>query len=500
MRNKLKIFTLAISLMTLVSCNNWLEVTPKGQVEASDLMTTTEGYCTALSGIYYTMMQPSLYGSNMTYSFLDVVTQYWPITSKSHDLYSISTFNYQESKAIGKVNTFWSKFYLIIAQCNQMLEALDATNPKDIDQYSIIKGELLSLRAFAHMQLLGLFGPMVTNSGDLEQPAIAYRTQFNPTAQKFNTVKEVLGFIKQDLLAALELLKDDPIKINGRTGNGNASTLNYIDVLDRRGSRMNYFAILVLLAREEQMALNQSGAYTYANRVLEEIEQTYINSYPIFRLIDKDAAKSDMIYSREIIFSLYVKNLYDIAGPIFGYEDYKLNSSGYLAVDYGVATNFLYGHTPDGSGADYRLNNWFSVDSKFTNDYHSFLKYRPQPESNITFYEPEIGLIRLSEVYYILCESQIGTNNGKAMEYLNTVRVSRGLQPLEGTYQDSEVRDFLTREERKENYGDGKMFFYYKRTGEDIQVSQGVTVKASPAVYVLPIPDDEYEFSPNEKK
>lgn len=500
MKKYIRIFMLTLGIATLCSCNDWLSVTPKGQVEASDLLETTEGYSSALGGIYYTLIQEDLYGCEMTYGALDLMAQYWKQPSKSNELYPITQFDYTHKYSIDRVNAFWSKLYLCIAQCNQLLESLNERNPKDIDQYNLLKGEITGLRAFLHLQLLQLFGPVVTSSGDLSQPAIAYREYFDTEALKFNTVQEVLDKARKDLLAALELLNDDPIKVNGRTGNGNISTINYQDLLDRRGSRMNYFTILGLLARVEQLALNQQGAYTYAKRILDESKEIIISGDPIFHLTKKEDITTDqevfrdIMFSSEIIFSLYINKLYDITGPIFAYKDFTTNPKHYQSVDKNTNA-YLYGQGTDGSGADYRFNYWFANSTQY-------VKYKEAPElvnSTYRAYRPEISLMRLPEIYYIACEAQIGKDNKLAMEYLNAVRVSRGLQSLNGNYSDEEVMDFLVKEQRKEFFGEGRMFFLYKRLNRDMQVTATKKIAVTPAILQLPVPEDEYEFSPNEK-
>lgn len=55
------------------------------------------------------------------------------------------------------------------------------------------------------------------------------------------------------------------------------------------------------------------------------------------------------------------------------------------------------------------------------------------------------------------------------------------------------------REARKDFIGEGRMFFMYKRLFRDIYVRQGVTITADENRFVIPIPDDEYEFAGIEK-
>ncbi|MFR7878710.1 MAG: hypothetical protein ACLU4J_21215 [Butyricimonas paravirosa] len=55
-------------------------------------------------------------------------------------------------------------------------------------------------------------------------------------------MRSVLTKAKEDLTKAEELLKNDPIVENKRYGNGNSSG-SYHAVLERRGDRMNLYAV-----------------------------------------------------------------------------------------------------------------------------------------------------------------------------------------------------------------------------------------------------------------
>jgi len=88
----------------------------------------------------------------------------------------------------------------------------------------------------------------------------------------------------------------------------------------------------------------------------------------------------------------------------------------------------------------------------------------------------------------------IGKDNVKALGYLNDVRESRNLARLNGSYGNDEIMEFLMREMRKDFIGEGRMFMIYK----EFYVKQGVIIAPTKDKYIFPIPDDEYEFSPNE--
>ena len=81
------------------------------------------------------------------------------------------------------------------------------------------------------------------------------------------------------------------------------------------------------------------------------------------------------------------------------------------------------------------------------------------------------------------------------MQYLNDVRSTRDLTPLENVSDDATLLEYLVREARKDFIGDGRMFFMYKRLFYPIYTVAGRTIQPSDNIFVLPIPDNEYEFA-----
>lgn len=60
---KFKYILVLMTALAFTSCNNWLDVTPQGEVEGEDLLTNEKGYNAALNGIYYNLTSTTLYGS-----------------------------------------------------------------------------------------------------------------------------------------------------------------------------------------------------------------------------------------------------------------------------------------------------------------------------------------------------------------------------------------------------------------------------------------------------
>ena len=99
-------------------------------------------------------------------------------------------------------------------------------------------------------------------------------------------------------------------------------------------------------------------------------------------------------------------------------------------------------------------------------------------------------------MYYILAESAYASGDKeKALEYLNAVVTARGLLPLQAGDIDTEAKfkRKLVGEYIKEYWGEGQIFFTYKRFNMDMDGVNSKHFTASDEVYVLPLPESEYE-------
>lgn len=503
MKMRIKIYLVVVALLPLFSCNDWLNIEPKGEVDATKLLETTSGYNAALGGIYYTLSSTTLYGKDMTYAAMDNLVQYYDIVKKpEHAYYSLTKYDYKNTSSVNRINAIWKAFYVCISQCNLIITSLEE-NRDEIDNSELIEGEAYGLRAFCHMELFKLFGPVIRSKADLEKPSIAYRTNFDITSLEFMTGNMVLEKAAKDLERAGELLSDDPIDKIGRTGDMNTTALNHNATLNYRGARMNSYAVLGMMARLEQLRLNQDEAYKYAKKIIDLSTEK-----GTFKFVDKETlegwwdAKKDFSFSSEMIFSVYIDNLWNLTEPYFVMNEKSLSETESVlihALVYISLRDNVYTRKPDGSTEDNRYRYWFNLDSE--GSYYEFRKRRsPNVETSIkVITRPEIGIFKLCEAYYIACEAMIGKDNSMALEYLNIVRRTRNLQDIEGPLVDETLREYLLREQRKEHIGDGLMFSIYKRLYAPIYVDNNLTVQPSEKIFVFPIPDDEYEFSPNTK-
>ena len=73
MRKSFYAILLAVAVLS-TACESWLDVQPKTEIKSDDLFETEEGFKDALIGAYTLMKAESLYGRELTFGFLDVVT------------------------------------------------------------------------------------------------------------------------------------------------------------------------------------------------------------------------------------------------------------------------------------------------------------------------------------------------------------------------------------------------------------------------------------------
>ena len=127
----------------------------------------------------------------------------------------------------------------------------------------------------------------------------------------------------------------------------------------------------------------------------------------------------------------------------------------------------------------------------FTSDAYGYYSRKYKQDGEISYsIQNTIPMIRLSEMYYILaeCEEDMATS----ANYLSTVRTNRGLEPVEYSTEEDKTAA-LDKEWRKEFYGEGQLFYYYKRLGKETFLHCPIT-NMTESNYRFSIPDDEVLF------
>ncbi len=471
---------LLLAVAPLAGCSDWLDVQSSGEMEEGSMFEGEQGYLNALTGSYLLLGSLSAYGRELTVGFPEEIVHNW---EKNSEFYN---HRYTDSDMADRLDATWLKMYEAIANTNLLLEHLKDENPAAFKYYNLIKGEALALRAYVHLDLLRLYGPVLKNG--LDQLSIPYRETFSNKPVARMTARTVLGRIEADLLAAYDLMKNDPINTYGRKLATTATDPKVYDLsFEYRGMRLNYYAVCAALARLYMLRGEPATAVAYAREVID----AKAGGKPLFRLLDRatdivGVTTINLMFETELVWSLYEHHI-GSAGHIADalIQQYSANEA-YKAWAYNDCS---------GNPNEYRaLHLWKKTAT--TPAVYYLAKYQRTMDSNdrskdVTAWQKMIPMIRLTEMYYIIAQANIGVDNATALGMSNTVRTSRNLDPLNNpSPTDDFLRQELAYEYRKDTWGEGKLFYFYKHTYSDIK-TYTENVPASAALYELPIPQDE---------
>ena len=481
---KIKILSIFMILTFLLSaCSKWVDVKPTDRLAEDQLFSTREGYLSALNGVYIELTNADIYGGNMTVSSLDAMAQYYYMTLTTHQFYDFTTFSYTSDKTKPVFDNMWKKAYELIVNCNVIIERCGENSNELLPPpyFGLVKGEALALRAMLHFDMLRLFGPIYSQA-DRNKPCIPYNKSSRPQVSALLGSEEIMQNIISDLNAAITLLKEaDPIITEGLLHRNNPNGAN--DLFYRQ-YRLNYYAAKALLARAYLWMQDKENAGKEAKEILAE---TLNPNKPIFKLgvIDPAAIPPDFDHMvvREIMFSLFTLDRQNIFNDFFSPDlDKGLRLSFNNNDDNLARKNELYDDQND-----YRLKAW-TTQTNTTATYLTHIKFDVTTNTQGPYMMP---LIRLSEVLLIAAECSNTIDEGTY--YLNVVRNSRGCVSLAPTTT-AQLKDYITREFRKEVFGEGQMFFYYKRnamTAVPNHASLTGTKQMSLTNYVVPLPVSE---------
>jgi len=325
-----------------------------------------------------------------------------------------------------------------------------------------LKGEAIGLRALMHFDLLRLFGPVMKTAPT--SAAIPYYRNANAATQPILNATQVVDSVLDDLNTAKTLLAADPVITSG------PDTASIDFYAGNRNQRFNYYAVIALQARVYLYEGDNTDANATAKAALPAFDQWF----PWMAYTDiVNNVNPNRIFSPEVIFGVYNQDMY---------LNYNLYFSPALASNQ-IITAFPARLTAvfESNNNDYRYpTTWITGAGGPT-----FYKYADLTDATKQwrFFQP---LMRKSELYYILAETEPVAANG--INYLNTVRNNRGLTNLSPS---AALTAEIQKEYQKEFWGEGQIFYYYKRNAlASVPSALNGTGTVVP-VYVVPLPLSE---------
>lgn len=171
---KIKIYAIALLLLSMTSCNKLLDVDPYTFSRGEDYYKTEDQIRLAVNGVYATTQ--ATYTGNfpaMTEMRSDNTNYQYDESNRGAqqreeiDEFLISPTNNQ-------VQDVWSRLYATIQQANIVLGKIDAVTFTDETLKNQYKGELQFLRAMQYFHLVRLFGEVPLILEEISGPATAF--------------------------------------------------------------------------------------------------------------------------------------------------------------------------------------------------------------------------------------------------------------------------------------------------------------------------------------
>ncbi|MGN6421343.1 MAG: RagB/SusD family nutrient uptake outer membrane protein [Pseudobacter sp.] len=472
----MKLLLIFISLLAVATgCNKWLDAKPKTMIESEQLFKSEKGFEDAMYGVYATLAQAPLYGEQLTMSFLDVLAQQYNCQSNpSHIFYQAANYNYLDGSVKARVDSIWSLGYYAITNMNNILINLEGKKSMFHPQnYDLMKGEAIGLRAFMHFDLVRMFGaPYISGAN---KPSIPYVKTVSGGVTPLSTVSVIIDSVISELKVASQLLSV-------------YKTINYdyYDAenqlqntwLNHRQAHFNYWAAEATLARVYLYKGDKQNALIHAKNVIE-------SDLFDFQTPERISNLNDRTFIPEHVFALSKFNIRELENKYF-------RVTGGVNVGAGVQLTNSYGNggivdqiyeISTGGVSDIRYSRLWDLSGSV------YFNTKWWQQSTNPIFNNWVPLVRLPEMYYIAAEC---SDPASATIYLNAVREKRGVPDLPGGLDAAAIQNELLKEYQKEFYAEGQLFYYYKRLNSP--VIRFSVVAPSERVYVLPLPDAELQY------
>lgn len=440
---------LATSGLVLTSCSRDFTETQFFQSEVAIPITSVEQLNSFVNGMYVKMRSRHYLGKSLkAYAQIHTDETYCTLYSGRNVQFATYTMTSQSADA----KDTWYGIYQVVANANIIINASDnltyrgsALDASGKNELKYLKGQAYAVRAQAFFDLLRLYGQEYS-SGNL---GIVLPLEYNPSAKMPRaSVDETRAQIESDFAKALDYIGDS----------GALSDKTYI----------NKYAVKALMSRYYLYKKDYNKALKYADDVINS------KAYSVAK-----ASDLKLSFSKENP----ENSIFELAVGINGANgtnsyDYIMNSNGYANI--AVLPSLLNSYDND----DVRLS-LITVDD---GEYFLNGKFSSLQGSN------NVKVIRYEEVLLNAAEAAFMTGNtAKALDYVNDIRVNRGL-----TASTSITLDGIKVERSKELLGEGFRYWdllrwnsvipFYTNTGaRDTKFDKNI----GDYLLAFPIPRDE---------
>ena len=494
-KNTIRLCALSLVCALCASCNDWLDVRPDTEQKEDGQFSTEKGFQTALTGCYLQMAGQDAYGLRLTMTSVENLANLWRINPSTtrYGERDLSRHDYTTDQAKSTMKGIYTALFKTVAQANMIIKNGEQNTAvfKEKRMHDIVLGEAYAIRAYCQLDILRLFGQVPGGQKEVKLP-YSEATSINDIPQYYN-FSDYAAKLTSDLERAEQLLKDsDPActyPYNRTYATGEVYEKNTF--LMYRQMRLNYWAVRALHARMALYTGDKQTALTIARDLINAQLPDGTAVRPLSGLNDYKLGYTTC--PNECFFSL---SKYDVQNYTVGWftdnadnvvASYDENK---LAISNEMLTELFDGENIESHN---RYANLWNQRLKDESGYMwcGFLRYSNDEEkaTNPQLYYQIVPMLRTSEMYLIAMEtsSDLSEVNRLYTDYMLSHNVATS-QPFESL---QDVRTWIENEYRREFYGEGQMFYTYKRLGE--KNIKWLKTPADETTYIIPLPETEYD-------
>lgn len=475
------------------ACSDWLDYSPKDKETEEQTFGTRQGFYTAVNGVYNRLISDVMYGKNLTWGMLDILALHYQtpasLVYEGFSASELANYNYSNTNVADLMESIWDEAYATILNINVILDNAETRRGTVLsdEDYNLIRGDMLALRAFLHFDMLRMFGPVY--SRDPEQLCIPYADSREAKVYEQLSARSIIyDHLLPDLEAAEICLHEyDPIITQGPLSTTEEGADNYARY---RQLRLNYYATILLKARVYLWAGDRAAALVEARKLTDDPQvRTYFPAVDSDELLSGSNSTPDRTFSTEILFGFYDSGRDNIYTSYF---ESSLTTSSLLTPRSNFVQESLFGTT---SLYDYRARSQWTMSGELA----YLIKYKgleltatQLEDGTYPFWTYFMPLMHLSEAYYIAAECLQETDPDAALEYMNGILATRGRQQLASG---SNLLTEIQKEYMRETWGEGQAFFFFKRLymniTRDFNGNSTSSKTASDNNFVIPLPESE---------
>ena len=461
----------------LCACEEFLDQKSQMQVDAEHMFQTEQGFKDALTQCYVGLAGDYLYGKYMSYGPIETMAQHWELQSNNwENLYQL---DFTLDNARQTFELIYGEMYNVIVHANDVLRFLEKNGAviESGQTRDVIEGEARAIRAFVHFDVLRLFGQMPFEPGKTVR--LGYAETVGKQEIPFLDFDSYVEKLLKDLdMAEALLAESDPLLVKSlatldETGENEDFFLDY------RRFRFNLYAVKALKARVNLYLGRTEEAYRNALSVIQAKTKGGEN---VISLSGSDDLEKEFYAMPSESIMLLSKT--DISNTMFSTNSYYISSSrktmlfeGALTGDIRIRT--VWGSESSGLGGAVPLFRKFLQPSSGTGTSSKDLRLKYQV----------IPLLRLAEMYLIAMET--APSESEANRLYKDFMLSRQMLVSQDLSLE-ELRQEIEKQYRRELFGEGQMFFYYKRHSASSML-WGRNSDLTEDNYIVPLPETELE-------